>query len=109
MYIVVGVAVMKFHYQASGIDLVPNKKFWNTLPGLIKVDSTVNAMLLISFLFRMVSYSRSVRACVARSQITPKCEIIVSRQELCHLTVAVLCICVDMKFTENTSGILRTG
>jgi hypothetical protein len=34
-YFVIGMLYMKFHEGASGADLVPNKAFWVSLPGLI--------------------------------------------------------------------------
>lgn len=37
IYIVVGVLVMKLHYQATGTDVIPNKGFWMSFPFLIKV------------------------------------------------------------------------
>ena len=33
----VGVIVMKVKYQAAGVDLIPNKAFWKSVPFLIKV------------------------------------------------------------------------
>lgn len=37
VYLVVGVIVMRVQYSAAGVDLIPNKAFWKSLPGLIKV------------------------------------------------------------------------
>ena len=37
VYIVVGIVVMKYHYKATGSDIIPNKKFWTALPLLVKV------------------------------------------------------------------------
>ena len=37
VYLVVGVIVMKVKYQAAGVDLIPNKAFWKSVPFLIKV------------------------------------------------------------------------
>lgn len=39
VYIVVGIVVMKYHFKATGSDVIPNKKFWTALPILVKVDS----------------------------------------------------------------------
>ena len=36
-YFIAGALVMKFHYQATGSDIVPNKAFWVQFPFLIKV------------------------------------------------------------------------
>jgi len=36
LYLLVGVAVKKFVYQASGIELIPNVVFWLALPGLVR-------------------------------------------------------------------------
>ncbi|XP_077979005.1 cation-dependent mannose-6-phosphate receptor-like [Glandiceps talaboti] len=36
LYIVVGILYMKFVREAEGTDLIPNKMFWISLPGLIK-------------------------------------------------------------------------
>ena len=35
-YFVIGALIMKFHYGASGVALVPNKPFWEELPGLTR-------------------------------------------------------------------------
>ena len=37
VYLVVGVIVMWTRYSASGAELIPNKQFWMSFPGLIKV------------------------------------------------------------------------
>ena len=36
-YFIIGALLMKFQFQASGTDVVPNKTFWIQLPLLIKV------------------------------------------------------------------------
>ena len=38
IYIVAGVLIMKFRYNAAGTDIIPNKIFWMELPLLIKVS-----------------------------------------------------------------------
>ena len=48
-----GALIMKFHYKATGTDIVPNKKFWFALPLLLKVSvmfflSIVMMCLLLS-------------------------------------------------------------
>ena len=47
IYIVAGVLIMKFHYNAAGTDVIPNKKFWMELPLLIKVSKKQNLLLHI--------------------------------------------------------------
>ena len=37
VYIVAGVLLMKYRYNAAGTDVIPNKKFWMEFPLLIKV------------------------------------------------------------------------
>ena len=37
IYIVAGILIMKFRYQATGTDIIPNKEFWLSFPLLIKV------------------------------------------------------------------------
>lgn len=37
IYIVAGVLIMKYHYNATGTDIIPNKAFWTKFPLLIKV------------------------------------------------------------------------
>ena len=36
-YFVAGALIMKFHYQSTGTDIIPNKALWVSLPFLIKV------------------------------------------------------------------------
>jgi hypothetical protein len=38
---VVGIVVMKYHYKATGSDVIPNKNFWTALPLLVKVDMAI--------------------------------------------------------------------
>jgi hypothetical protein len=38
IYFVAGVLIMKFHYNAAGTDIIPNKNFWMDFPLLIKVN-----------------------------------------------------------------------
>jgi len=33
---------MKYNYKATGSDIIPNKKFWMTLPFLVKVKIVYN-------------------------------------------------------------------
>lgn len=40
VYFVMGAVVMRVKYNASGQDLIPNKAFWKSLPGLLK-DGTL--------------------------------------------------------------------
>ena len=40
-YFVAGALIMKFHYKASGTDIIPNKKLWFTFPLLLKVKFCV--------------------------------------------------------------------
>ena len=37
VYLIAGALIMKFHYNASGSDIIPNKKLWIQFPLLIKV------------------------------------------------------------------------
>ena len=37
VYFVMGAVVMRVKFNASGQDLIPNRAFWKSLPGLIKV------------------------------------------------------------------------
>lgn len=37
VYFVMGMVIMRVKYNAAGTDLIPNKAFWKSLPGLIKV------------------------------------------------------------------------
>lgn len=37
VYFIMGGVVMKVKYNAAGIDLIPNRVFWKSIPGLIKV------------------------------------------------------------------------
>jgi len=36
VYLIVGVAVQKFYYHSSGMELIPNVGFWLALPGLVR-------------------------------------------------------------------------
>lgn len=36
-YFVIGAVMMKYRFNANGVDIIPNKGFWMTLPFLIKV------------------------------------------------------------------------
>ena len=62
---------MKFRYQATGSDLIPNKSFWTALPILVKVSNIlpylyaarlVMLYTTISFLHRMAVCSLLVLA-----------------------------------------------
>ena len=46
-YFVIGALIMKYRYNASGTDIIPNKKFWMSLPFLIKVWLAVTQFLLV--------------------------------------------------------------
>lgn len=46
-YFVAGALIMKFHYKATGTDIVPNKKFWFALPLLLKVCPTKCALVVM--------------------------------------------------------------
>ena len=46
-YFVIGALIMKYRYNASGTDIIPNKKFWLSLPFLINVRLTVTQFLLV--------------------------------------------------------------
>ena len=37
LYFVAGILFMKYKKEASGKDLIPNREFWTSLPGLVKV------------------------------------------------------------------------
>jgi len=37
LYFIIGSLIMKYSYKATGSDIIPNKKFWMTLPLLVKV------------------------------------------------------------------------
>ena len=37
VYIVMGMVIMRVKYEATGTDIIPNKAFWMSFPGLIKV------------------------------------------------------------------------
>lgn len=41
VYFITGIAIMKFKYQATGSDIIPNKLFWMSLPYLVKVSRAV--------------------------------------------------------------------
>ena len=36
-YFVAGALIMKYRFNATGVDVIPNRKFWTSLPFLIKV------------------------------------------------------------------------
>ena len=36
-YFIVGNIILKFHRKKSGTDIIPNKRFWFSLPFLVKV------------------------------------------------------------------------
>jgi len=36
IYWVAGILVLKFYKKNTGVDLIPNREFWSTLPGLVK-------------------------------------------------------------------------
>ncbi len=40
---------MKYRYNATGSDIIPNKAFWIMLPGLIKVWLAYNILLIAVF------------------------------------------------------------
>ena len=37
LYFIIGAIVMKFKFQKTGADIVPQKEFWISFPGLLKV------------------------------------------------------------------------
>ena len=43
-YFVAGALIMKFHYQATGTDIIPNKSLWTQFPFLIKVYNDDNEL-----------------------------------------------------------------
>ena len=45
-YFVAGALIMKFHYQATGTDIIPNKGLWSQFPFLIKVNNDDNELEL---------------------------------------------------------------
>jgi len=50
-YFIVGALVMKFKFQATGTDIIPNKGFWFVLPFLVKVynyDNYTYAMYTVT-------------------------------------------------------------
>lgn len=60
VYFVMGMVIMRVKYNATGVDLIPNKAFWKSLPGLIKVGfvcvlSLLLLLLLLLLLFSVVS------------------------------------------------------
>ena len=40
---------MKFHYNASGSDIIPNKKFWIQLPLLVKVAECTRLTIIMLY------------------------------------------------------------
>ncbi len=40
-YFVAGALIMKFHYQSTGTDIIPNKELWLQLPFLVKVMTVI--------------------------------------------------------------------
>ena len=42
---------MKYRYNATGTDIIPNKSFWVMLPGLIKVWIVCMLVVILSFVF----------------------------------------------------------
>lgn len=67
VYLVVGVIVMRVQYSAAGVDLIPNKAFWKSLPGLIKVImlSPVNINNHNAFLLLQDGVLFTVSPCVS--------------------------------------------
>ena len=53
-YFVAGALIMKYRYNATGTDIIPNKKFWIMLPGLIKVWLAFNVSLIILLLCHLL-------------------------------------------------------
>ena len=55
IYIVAGMLIMKFCYNAAGTDVIPNKNFWMEFPLLIKVSKKQNLLLhiIISFIIAL--------------------------------------------------------
>lgn len=45
VYILVGVAVQKGVRKATGKEMIPNYTFWSSVPGLIKVSQSIDAIL----------------------------------------------------------------
>lgn len=46
IYFASGALIMKYHYKATGSDIIPNKTFWIMLPGLIKVRPSLHVICL---------------------------------------------------------------
>ena len=46
-YVVVGVLVKKYRYEAHGMELIPNYHFWKDFPFLLKVESVYTSVLAI--------------------------------------------------------------
>lgn len=42
-YFVVGALIMKFHYQATGTDIIPNKNLWIQFPLVVKVRTFMHS------------------------------------------------------------------
>lgn len=41
VYLVAGILFMKYRRGATGKEVIPNLEFWSSLPGLIKVNGTI--------------------------------------------------------------------
>jgi hypothetical protein len=35
LYFIVGIGINYYKYQARGLDMIPNLKFWKAIPGLV--------------------------------------------------------------------------